>query len=470
MNILLINPPMDNMIASTYPSIVDEEAGYYPPLGLMYIAAYAERHTDNRIEILDTIVERMSYSQIEKELERKKPDIVGVQAMTFTLVDALLIAKIVKRIDNEIKVVLGGPHAYIYPNETINQEEIDYLVLGEGEISFTNLLENIDNIQRLKSTPGLVFKDGGRIINTGVDSPIMDLDSIPFPARHLTKYKKYYSLIAKRSPITTMMSSRGCPYNCSFCGRPHLGKKFRARSAKNVVDELEECTRMGIQEFFFYDDTFAVNRQRAIDICKEILERGLDIGWDIRTRVDSVDMELLSKLKRAGCERIHYGVESGNSEMLKMIRKGITIEQAKEAFKLTKEAGIQTLAYFMFGLPGETKKQMFDTIEFAKTLNPDYVHFSVLTPFPATPIYEKGLEDGIIKDDYWSEFAKNPQKEFTPKLLEGNLTNEELMGLLKYAYKTYYLNLAYIANQVLKLKSFEEFKRKAKAGLRLLSI
>lgn len=461
---------MDNIITSTYPSIVDEEAGYYPPLGLMYVAAYAERNTDNKVEILDTIVERISYDQIGKEIERKKPDVVGIQVMTFTLIDAILTAKMVKKIDAEIKVVLGGPHVYIYPNETISREEIDYLVLGEGEIPFTGLIENLENVEKLKETPGLVFKEGGKIVNTGLRGPVEDLDLIPFPARHLTPYKKYYSLLAKRSPVTTMMSSRGCPYQCSFCGRPHLGKKFRARSAKNVVDEIEECTHMGIKEFFFYDDTFAVNRQRALDICSEILERNLDIGWDIRTRVDSVDKELLLNLKSAGCERIHYGVESGNSEMLKVIRKGITVEQAEEAFRLTKEVGMQTLAYFMFGLPGETKPQIIDTIKFAKMLSPDYVHFSVLTPFPATPIYEKGLKDGTIKEDYWSEFAKNPKKEFIPKVLEENLTNEELMGLLKYAYKDFYINFGYITKQILQTRSVEEFKRKAKAGLRLFSL
>ncbi|MCX6113243.1 MAG: cobalamin-dependent protein, partial [Proteobacteria bacterium] len=145
MKILLINPPMHNIIKSNVPSIVDEESGYYPPLGLMYVAACAEKNTDSKIEILDTIVERMSYDQIGQEIERKKPDVVGIQALTFTLIDAILTAKMVKEIDDEIKVVMGGPHVNIYPYETISLEEVDYLVLGEGEISFTDLLKNIDN-------------------------------------------------------------------------------------------------------------------------------------------------------------------------------------------------------------------------------------------------------------------------------------------------------------------------------------
>ena len=470
MKVLLIYPPAENIITSTYPSFVDEEAGFYPPLGLMYVAAYAERNTEHKIEILDTQVEKMDYPTIEREIERRKPDIVGIQAMTFMLIDVIITAKIIKRVNKEIKIVLGGPHVNIYPDETISIPEVDYIVLGEGEIPFTELIQNLEDTQKLKKIKGLVFKEGEKIVNTGSRELIENLDTIPFPARHLTPYKEYYSLLAKRTPVTTMMTSRGCPYKCLFCDRPHLGKKFRARSAGNVVDEMEECVKMGIKEFFLYDDTFAVNRQRVFDICNEILNRDLDIGWDIRTRVDNVNKELLEKLREAGCERIHYGVESGNPEILKVLRKGITIEQAKEAFKMTKEVGIRTLAYFMIGSPRETKSQILETIEFAKKLNPDFVHFSVTTPFPATPLYYMGLEEGQLKSDYWREFAKNPTKDFAPELWEEILPQEELIELLKYAYKSFYIRPRYILKEMLEVRSLEEFKRKAKAGLSVFRI
>lgn len=470
MKVLLIYPPAENMITTNVPSFVDEETGFYPPLGLMYVAAYAERNTEHKIEILDTQVERMNYAMIEREIGRRKPDIVGIQAMTFTLIDVILTAKIIKRVDEEIMIVLGGPHVNIYPNETISIPEIDYIVLGEGEVPFTELIQNMENTQKLKKIRGLVFKEGEKIVNTGSRELIDDLDIIPFPARHLTSYKKYYSLLAKRSPVTTMMTSRGCPYKCLFCDRPHLGKKFRARSAGNVVDEMEECVDMGIKEFFLYDDTFTINRQRVLDICDEIVNRGLDVGVDIRTRVDNVNKELLEKLREAGCERIHYGVESGNPEILKVLRKGITIEQARKAFKMTKEVGIKTLAYFMIGSPRETKSQILETIEFAKKLNPDYVHFSVTTPYPATPLYYMGLKEGQLKNDCWKEFAKNPTKDFVPELWEENLSREELIELLKYAYKSFYTRPRYIIKEMLEVRSLEEFKRKAKAGLKVFKL
>jgi len=299
---------------------------------------------------------------------------------------------------------------------------------------------------------------------------ISDLDKIPFPARHLTPYKKYSSLLAKRNPITTMITSRGCPYNCLFCMRPHLGKKFRARSAKNVVDEIEECVNIGIKEFLIYDDTFTVERKRVMDICNEIMRRRLDIGWDIRTRVDTVDYELLKKMKKAGCERIHYGVEKGNQEQLDILRKGITLKQVKNAFRLTKKVGIGTLAYFMIGGPKETRKTVMQSINFAKMIKPDYAHFSITTPFPATDLYDLALKKAIIKKDVWKEFAKKPGKDFVPPVWDENLSREEMISLLRLAYKKFYTRPVYIINRFLGMKSLHEFRTKVKAGLKVFRL
>jgi len=468
MRVLLINPPIDNIITTNIPTYVDEERGYNPPLGIMYVAAYAEKYTNHTIEILDVLAEELDYNGVKEEIRKRKPDVVGITAMTFTLIDVIKIAKIITKIDGEIKIVLGGPHAHIYPNETINIPEIDFIVLGEGEITFTELIQNIDDHDNLKNVKGLVFKNEGKIINTGQRGFIEDLDSIPFPARHLTKVGLYKSLLARRSTVTTMMTTRGCPYKCIFCDRPHLGKIFRARSAENVVREMEECTKMGINEFILYDDTFTIDRQRVLDICKLIKDKGLDIGWDIRARVNTVDKEMLIKLKTAGCERIHYGVESANPDILKLLNKGITISQVEKAFEMTKEAGIETLAYFMIGSPTETREQILNTINFAKKLKPDYVHFSITTPFPATQLYYMGMEQGVFEDDYWKEFALNPSEYFIPQPWDAVLSRDELMELLKYAYKSFYARPIYIFKKMLKVRSVGEFARKAKAGLKLL--
>jgi radical SAM superfamily enzyme YgiQ (UPF0313 family) len=470
MKALLINPPFKSVIMTNTPSIVDEEQGFFPPLGIMYIASYAENKTEHKIEILDTQVEQLNYTQIEYEIKKRGPDIVGITTMTFSLIDSILTAKVVKKVDDSIAVVLGGPHVGIYPEETINFSEVDYLVIGEGEITFTELLQNIDDKDKLKNVEGLVFKDNGNIVKTESREFIKDLDALPFPARHLTPYEKYCSLLAKESIVTTMITSRGCPYKCIFCNRPHLGKKFRARSAINVVNEMEECVKKGINEIAVYDDTFTLNRQRAIDVCNEILGRDLEIRWDIRTRVDTVDKELLSKLKEAGCDRIHYGIEAGTPEILKVLKKGITLEQARNAIKWSKEIGISTLAYFMIGSPGESREQINETINFAKKLNSDFAHFSITTPFPATELCTMGVEKGIIKNDCWRDFAKNPSVEFQSPYWEENLSRDELIELLNFAYKRFYIRPKYILRSISKVRSFDEFRKKAKAGLKVVKM
>lgn len=468
MKVLLIYPPAHHMITTNVPNVVDEHTGHYPPLGLMYVASHAEKHTNHEIEILDTQVEEMDYDVIKQEVAKRKPDVVGIQTMTFTLIDAILTAKTVKEVDKSIHVCLGGPHVNIFPEETMSIPYVDSLVLGEGEYTFADLVNSLSNGGNLNTIKGIAFKEGSKIINTGARPLIGKLDEIPFPARHLTPIKKYSSVLARRTPITTMMTSRGCPYRCSFCDRPHLGKVFRARTALNVVDEMEACVNMGISEFFLYDDTFSINKRRVSDVCDEIINRGLNIGWDIRARVDTVDEVILRKLKAAGCERIHYGVEAGTPEILQALRKDIDLEKVKEVFKMTHDMGITTLAYFMIGNPTETKEQIFKTIEFANSLNADFVHISLTTPFPATELYRQGLQSGILKSDCWREFAKDPKLDFVPALWEENLSRDELISLLKQTYKSFYTRPGYVLRQTLKVRSWSEFKRKAKAGLGLL--
>lgn len=470
MKVLLINPPSYNEIIGNNPQIIEEERGYNPPLGLLFIAGYLEKFTNHSVEILDCQVEELTYSEIEEILGRGKYDIVGITVMTFTLLDVLKVVRIVKKTNKNTILVLGGPHVHIFPDETIHLPDVDYLVLGEGEQTFKELLDYIDDTKKLKTIKGLVFKENGKVINTGLRDFIQDLDMLPFPARHLTPYRKYSSLLARRTPVTTMMTSRGCPYKCTFCDRPQLGKKFRARSALNVVDEMEECVKMGIYEFIVYDDTFTINKQRVKEICSEIIRRKLDIGWDIRARVDSIDEGLLEKLKKAGCRGIHYGVESGTTKILKILNKRITIPEIEEAFLMTKKQGIMTLAYFMIGNPTETEEDILKTIEFTKKLDPDFIHLTIFTPFPATKIYLEGLKKGIIEKDYWRDFARNPSNKFQPPYWKENFTIQELNELLVYAYKSFYTRPNYILRRLMKVQSLGEFKRKIKAGIKVFKM
>jgi len=469
--VLLIYPPKFREITTNVPAVVEEGSGCYPPLGLLSIAAVLRAggggHT---VEVLDTQALGLDYAQIEAEVRRRAPDVVGIQVMTFTLLDAMETARAAKRARPGVHLTMGGPHAHLYPAETVAQPEVDTVVVGEGEYVFRDLVAALAEGRGPQEIEGVVWKrDDGTPVVSPARPHIKDLDELPFPARDLVPTEKYYSSLARSRPVTTMISSRGCPHRCVFCDRPHLGKTYRARSPERMVEEMAECVeRFGVREIFFYDDTFAIERQRMLAVCDAILERGLKVAWDIRARVDTMDEEVLRRLRAAGCARIHYGVEAGTPEILKVLRKGITLERALEVFRLTRKVGITTLAYFMLGNPGETREQMAETLRFARKLDPDYIHLSLTTPFPGTELYRMGLEQGLFKSDYWREFARDPRPDFVPELWTEVLSRDELAGLLREGYKSFYRRPGYLLRRLLEVRSLGELWRKARVGLKIL--
>jgi radical SAM superfamily enzyme YgiQ (UPF0313 family) len=468
MKVLLINPPALSEIKGNNPKLIDSERGYNPPLGLLYIAAAIKAWTPHQVDVIDAQVEDLTYDQLKERIIKSDPDVVGLTAMTFTLLDVMATLAIVKSVDKEIITLLGGPHGHIYPKETAALAGVDIVVTGEGEKVIPEILEHLENLDRLAQIPGLCFRKGGDIIYTGLPAYLEDLDSLPMPARELVPYQKYTSLLAKRNPITTMFTSRGCPYQCVFCDRPHMGRRFRFRSTASVITEFEECLKLGIHEFLIYDDTFTINKKRVFEICDEIIGRRLDIGWDFRANVNTIDLAMLKRLKEANCERIHYGVEAGSDRVLKVLKKGTTVERIKNVIKMTKEVGIDTLGYFIIGSPTETAEDIKRTIDFAIELDPDYVHITIMTPFPATQLYRDGLDQGIIKEDYWQKFALAPNPDFQPGYWEENFTRDELQRYVVMAYKKFYTRPRYILKRLFKIHSALEFARKAKAGLKVL--
>ncbi len=466
MKVLFVSPPTDHMLRSEVPEVLSTERGHNPPLGILYLAS-SLKAAGYEVGVLDAQAEELDQEGIRRRVRQDKPDLTAITATSFTLIDALQTAESVKEAYPDVPVVLGGPHATIYPRETVELDNVDYAVSGEGEEVLVKLASAVDSGES-PDIPGVAYRSGGETLYGGRAPFIMDLDALPFPDRTLLPYRKYTSLLAKRNPVTTLFSSRGCPYRCMFCDRPQMGKVFRARSAENVVDEIEECVGLGINELLIYDDTFTVDRQRVLDICSEIKMRGLDVGFDVRARVNTVDPGLLAAMRSAGCERIHYGVESGNQEILDFIRKGITLKQVVDAFKWTREEGIDTLAYFMLGHPRDTRDTIEQTIDFAVKLDPMYTHFTITTPFPATDLYRLGLEEGVIESDVWLEYARRPTEDFIPPVWEENLSMEELQRLLKNAYKRFYVRPSYVLTRLLKVRSPSELKRKVMAGLKVI--
>ena len=458
MKILLINPPQ----VTRYPQ---------PPLGLAMIAAVLEKN-GYLVKILDLPALGFSENSVPAIIRQEKPDVVGITAMTPTINLAISAAKKVKESDSNATVVLGGAHATILPEGTLqNAPEVDIIVRGEGEQTMLELVKVLENdAGSISQVSGITYRQGTYIRSNPPRPPISDLDALPFPAFHLLPVGKYrlHPPFGRRSPVMPIITSRGCPYRCIFCSKDIFGRKYRGNSSAYVADEIQLLIeKFGVKEIKFYDDVFTLDRKRVIAICMQLKEQGIDIPWTCETRVNLVDGELLRVMKDAGCYMIAYGVESGNQGILNNLKKDITLERAIEAFKLTQEAEIETVAYFMIGSPGETPRTVKETIEFGKRLDPDFAQFSITTPYPGTELYRLAAQEGCAPGK-WDEYVyADLRSAGNPSFRTKTLSMEELGEWSKRAYTSFYLRWSYLWKRLRKMTSFGELKTNI-AGLRML--
>jgi radical SAM superfamily enzyme YgiQ (UPF0313 family) len=460
--VLLINPPRFNELIGKNPAIVEKHRGFNPPLGILSLAGYLEKHTSHDVDVIDCQPPGWTYDELRDQLAQRTFEVVGITAMTFTLIDVIATCKVIRQVKPSAKIVLGGPHVHLYPDETIRMPEVDFLIQGEGEIAFQKFLANYQDPSTYSSIPGLVYHDAdGRVQNNGISPITTDLDLLGWPARHKLDSNMYQSLLGRANKITTMFTSRGCPFKCTFCDRPFSPtiSGFRFRSAKHVADEIEEIIELGVEEAFIYDDTFSVSRKRVYELCDEIKQRKLKFTWDVRAHVNTVTADLLRAMADAGCDRIHYGVEVGNDRMMKTIRKNTTVEKVKQAFAWTKQAEMETLAYFIVGQQTEVASDIDDSIRLAKELDPNYCHFTVFCPYPGTQIYMEGLEKGIIKEDVWRKFSENPRAGYELPVWEENFSRDELRELLVKCYKSFYLRPRFVWRAARRIRGFGELSR-----------
>jgi radical SAM superfamily enzyme YgiQ (UPF0313 family) len=388
------------VIAPPYPL---EEAPA-PPLGVTYVAA-AFAAAGAEVKILDYIVSRYTPEKLKAELDAFQPDAVGATSVTLNFYGAAEIVRTAKRHNPDIITMMGGPHVSFDAENTLAAyPEIDLIVRGEGEQTIAELTPRLKDRKTWSGIKGITFRQNGHIVATPQREFIDDLDTLPLPARHLLPLSRYQALGYPISIIT----SRGCPYSCIFCqGRRMVGNKIRKRSAVKIVDEIEQILSYGINRINVADDLFASDKARVKEVCGEIQKRGLSFTWSAFARVNTVDLETLQTMKDTGCDSVSFGVESGNPEMLRRIRKKITLDQVRQAVRLCNEAGMLAHTSFMVGLPGESPETLEETKQFAASLGSLYgYHF--LAPFPGTTVREEVDQyDLEILTDDWSRYDAN---------------------------------------------------------------
>jgi len=464
MNILLIFPP--STIYGKDPTI----PAVVLPLGLAYIAAYLEQHhyevsiIDARSLSKDRVIVSpgkalygLTDDELRREIEKRAPDIVGISCMyTAYSGDAHRVAKITKDINRAIAVVMGGAYASTLPNMALKDNNVDVVVHGEGEETFLELVQYIENKQEYVEMRGISFKDKqGLIVNNPGRPLIADLDTIPFPARHLLDMNLYLDnkpgFYAMRAPSATMITSRGCPNACIYCTIQSVwgNRKWRGRSPQNVVNEIEVLHKeYGIKEIYWMDDSAGTSKQRLAEICREILRRNLDIKWTTPNGIAHwfLDEETLSLMKMAGCYRITFGIESGNAQTRAFLGKPFPLDQAKRMIRFANSIGMWTISTFIIGFSFETEETIMDTINFACNSGMDMAVFYLLCPHPGTKVYEIFKEEGLLNLDRILDptitLSNKDFEEIGLKLAGRGLrtryfTPEQLQRYLSLAYKSF---------------------------------
>ena len=399
-------------------------------------------------KILDLQTSDNPYKEIDDSIENYKPDYVGLTFTTLLFNEAKEISEYIKKSYPKIKIISGGVHPSIYPEQILKETSSDIVVFGEGDITLQEIVKG----KPLKSIKGLMYKmKNNKIVKNPSRELIKNLDDLPMPAWHLFNAKIYMNpkAVARESPVGTIGTSRGCVFGCTYCNKSVFGRRFRAKSVKRVVDEFELLLKNGFKEIHVWDDMFATDLKRGKEICDEIIKRGLKFSWQLEcgVRVDCVDKEFFEKCAKAGCYKVAFGFESGNNKVLQSINKGTTIEQGRNAARWAKEAGMETTGFFMLGLPGDTIETMEETINYACSLDLDYAKATILVPFPSTPIFDYFEEKGLLKTKDWSKYNfHTPSKVYS----HPSLSWEVLEKYYDKFHKRFYFRPSYIIKRFIR--------------------
>lgn len=448
MKILLVNPPR----VDGYPVVREERfehkdiGSVYPPLSLLHTAALLEKE-GHQVKLIDANGFDLKLADIQKELERFKPEVVIIRTGFDTQKEDLKVLRIAKEISNPTTIIRNHIISRIPSLRKKLLQENDFLDIflnQEPESVVVPLMKTLERKRNLKDVPGISFKRGREIIDNKDAKLITELDSLPLPAYHLLPNLDVYYSGTFGPPFVTVLGSRGCPFNCAFCA--YSKASYRTRSAESIADEIEWLVRdYKIHDFCFLDDVVTLDPERMIEISKAIIKKKLNLRWSVGIRATSVSFRMLKYMKEAGCDEIAVGVESGSEKILKWVDKRATLGDIKKAAEACHQLKIKFYAMFIIGLPGETKETVRKSIQFAKELRPFYTQFCFATPFPNTRIYQYYKRNKFLLTEDWHQYFPLNDK---PVVRTKALSEKDLINLRNKAYKEVLLDPKYLLSQV----------------------
>jgi anaerobic magnesium-protoporphyrin IX monomethyl ester cyclase len=498
MRVLFLNPPvksgeryMKELGRCGRRSVAGET---WPQTGLAYLAAVVEQE-HHEARILDAMATPITLQALLEDVERWHPHLIVIGTTTPTFGSDAEAARAIQDLSaqagrSQALICFAGTHVSALPEQSLSESRADIIMINEAEETVRQLVRLLDRMlgesgtmraargrlfpEAAQQTPlreirGIVFRCGDSVVLTEPRPFIENLDTLPPPARHLLPNESYKMPFFEDEPFVTVIPTRGCPFGCTFCRAGGVwGRRVRVRSVENVLAEIRTIIeQLGIRNIIFMTDSLTLNRKWAMEFFRSIPDAGLSFDWICNSRVDAVDADMLHLMKRAGCRLISYGVESGSQEILERCKKGIKPDDAVRAIEATRRAGIISMAYFVLGLPGETRETIEQTIQFAKRLNPDYVNFHVATPFPGTEFYDEALAHGWLTSSDWVEY----EEEGSAVIRTDSLSTEELVRAQRRAMRQFYLRPRQILKELRGLPRHRrgQLRARLKAGLRVLS-
>ncbi|MDD5021379.1 MAG: radical SAM protein [Endomicrobiaceae bacterium] len=460
--ILLLTTPIKNSINIEVNKKVSVAVGILPPLGILYIASYIRQQFKKNIETKILDCHNKDYPELINFIELYKPDIIGISAFTHSLTDVILTAGIIKEKLPKSLICIGGPHANNFPKQLADLGICDIVIPQNGEQIFSEIIAKYLANEDLHEIKGIYLNN--RFTGDRNETSIK-LDDLPFPAIDLCDFKKNSYIFDCKTPMMTMISTKGCRNICYFCNTP---KDIEIRSIQSLINEILYYKSYGVKEIYFVDDTFNITNTRLVDFSTALLANKITLSWSCRLRVDKLTAEDLNLAKKAGCHTIHFGIETCTDEGLKLLNKNITIEQIENAFSYAQKNKIRTMGYFMIGLPFEKNiESVKNTLDFAKKLKCSYALFNIFVPFPNTYLYNKALANGIIKESEWNTYLAGKNLNFIPPVWNEYFSTKDLISLLNSITKDFYFNFDYILRFLTEFKNYHFPIRKIRA---LLSI